>query len=402
MSFDTQIQQISSDALDQLFQDIPQGTASADNLEIGKTEEDTTTQLNLGNGNTKFDEIDLKDIPNIGEEVKTEEAATKTEEVETEEETEVATEKTDDKDPKTADASVNVVLKNTIDYLVDSGFWQDFEGREDLEITEEIYADLAARQSQAAAYEIVNELIDSTGDYGRAIIGHIKNGGNPDDVLDIFKEQKEVQQIDTSTNEGKQAKIEKYYKEVLHWKPEKVNKHIKRTIEDDELDTEFEEVNTMYEEHYQSRLEEINQETEKQKQQELVRKERFKTSIRSAIQSNSEFTEREKRVIENSILDFRHKLDNGQRVNDFYLKFAELQSNPETYIDLVNYVMNGKDSIVSKIKKQEETAANKKVFSFTKGNQAIKKPSSTAIEINNKRESNKKGTDFSFALKNKN
>ena len=155
----------------------------------------------------------------------------------------------------------------------------------------------------------------------------------------------------------------------------------------------------MYEEHYQSRLEEIHQETEKQKEQELVKKERFKTSIRSAIQSNSEFTEREKRVIENSILDFRHKLDNGQRVNDFYLKFAELQSNPETYIDLVNYVMNGKDSIVNKIKKQEETAANKKVFSFTKGNQAIKKPSSTAIEINNKRESNKKGTDFSFALK---
>jgi hypothetical protein len=394
MSFDTQIQQISSDALDQLFQDIPQGTASADNLEIGKTEEDTTTQLNLGNGNTKFDEVDLKDIPNIDEEVETEEAPVETTETGNEEIVE-----TDDEDVKPADASVNVVLKNTIDYLVDSGFWQDFEGREDLEITEEIYADLAARQSQAAAYEIVNELIDSTGDYGRAIIGHIKNGGNPDDVLDIFKEQKEVEQIDTSTNEGKQSKIEKYYKEVLHWKPEKVNKHIKRTIEDDELDTEFEEVNTMYEEHYQSRLEEINQETEKQKQQELVRKERFKTSIRSAIHSNSEFTEREKRVIENSILDFRHKLDNGQRVNDFYLKFAELQSNPETYIDLVNYVMNGKDSIVSKIKKQEETAANKKVFSFTKGNQAIKKPSSTAIEINNKRESNKKGTDFSFALK---
>jgi hypothetical protein len=40
------------------------------------------------------------------------------------------------------------------------------------------------------------ELLDSTGVYGKAIIGHIKNGGNPDEIIDIFKEQKALQSLD--------------------------------------------------------------------------------------------------------------------------------------------------------------------------------------------------------------
>lgn len=410
MSFETQVATIESVELDKLFDTAPEGTPNADTLSLGKEFEDgSQTIASIGDipvlteeDLTLLDEgknIEPKVDDNLADDTLTDEEKVQ-QEKEKEEKEKEELEKKKQEENKDLIPQINEVLKNTVDYLVTNGIWSDFDGREDLEMTQEVYAELAAKQNQHSALEIVNELIDSTGDYGKAIINHIKSGGNPDEIIDLFKEQKQLESIDTSTDKGKQEKIEKYYKEVLGWKSEKVEKVIKRLVEDNDIDSEFNDVEELYNKHYQEKLAETQQETIRRQEENKKRQEAFVNNIKSSLQEDTSLSEKDRKVIASSILDFKHKLDNGQKVNDFYLKFAEIQSDPKEYIKLVRFVMD-RDNYEKQLQEKAQTKAAKEVFNFVKGNAAIDKArTSTFQEKDEKGKSVKqKGTDFSFVLK---
>lgn len=409
MSFDAQVTQLSENDLDRLFEAAPTGTPTADTLAVGKQQTEEKIVIDGANGIDSiptFDDsllADEKDAEEVAEE-KPEEKPEKVDKkapVATEEEVEEEKSEEKEEEEEAVDAgAVTTVLKNTVDYLVNQGLWVDFEGRENLEITEEVYAELAAKQAQHTAYEIVNELIDSTGAYGKAIISHIKNGGNPDEIIDLFKEQKSIDSIDTSTEEGKQAKIEKYYSEVLGWKPQKVEKLVRRLIADGEIETEFADVEEQFNEYYNKKLEAIEEERKAVEFENKRKQEVFVNSIKEALDEDPSLNAREKQIIASSILDFRHNLGNGQKVNDFYVKFAEMQADPKKYIKLVRFVMDG-DNYEKQIQVQEKSKAAKEIFSFIKGNQTINKTKNQTIEANeNPRKNKKQGTDFSLLVKN--
>ncbi len=188
MDFNTQVETISSEQFDSLFSGNdtqPTATPGADNLIVGK---DKVPQVTNNTG-ADIPFIDLDTLEEGTTEKTTEEAvAEPTEKVEEKVETEPKVEEPSQED---VDQS-KVILKNTVNFLIEKGIWQDFDGRDDLELDEETYAELAVKQDEARLTDKFNELVDSTGDYGEAIISHIKNGGNPDEIIDIFKEQKQV------------------------------------------------------------------------------------------------------------------------------------------------------------------------------------------------------------------
>lgn len=392
--FEADIVQLTPDKLDSFFEGTPEGTPNAENVHIpggGLTEPIIGTNTD----NIPFFDADAEDEPVEGaateeKPVEKEKPATTEEEKPAEEEKPIV--------EAPSEALINETLKSTLDYLISSGQWADFEGREDLEMTQEVYADLAARQNQHAAYEIVNELVDSTGDYGKAIISHIKKGGNPDEIIDLFKEQKAIQQIDTSTETGKQTLIEKYYKEVLNWKPEKVEKLVKRLITDDEIESEFTDVKEAYDQHNQEKLADVQQEAVAKEEKNKERQTKFVTDIKTALQEDTTLSDKDRRLISSSILDFRHKLDNGQVVNDFYIKFAEMQADPKKYIDMVKYVLDP-TAYKQKISVKEATKEAIKTFQFIKGNSTIGKVASNPVSKNTPTSEKTVGTNFSFALK---
>lgn len=372
MSFETQVTEISSDKLDELFGQIP----TADDLSVGKDENQSDDEEKI-----ETDEIKLpSENDGVIEEISEEDL----ENIENEE---------------VQPSNTNSVLKNTVNYLIEQGIWNDFEGRDSIEITDEVYAELASKQAQHAAYDIVNELIDSTGEYGKAIIGYIKSGGNPDEIIDLFKEQKEVEQIDISTENGKLIKIEKYYEDIIGRKKEWVKKHLNRLVENDEVDSEFEDINDLYNKHYQEKLKEKQEAVKEQERQNAEKQNRFISSIKSSLENNNKLTQIEKKQIASSILDFKHTLDNGQKVNDFYVKFAEIQNDPEQYIELVQFVMD-KNKYKERLKTAEKTKASKELFSFIKGNSAVnKKTNNIESTESGSRNTQKRGTDFSFVIK---
>ena len=393
---ETQITQLDSSQLDNLFENIPDTTPNADTLSIGKDNPDNKeVVVTKSDNNIPYIE-NFDDLENIDTEEENEDTEEKDTKEEKKEETEEKDTKEEDKEEINVSA-VNEVLKNTVDYLVSSGQWVDFEGREDIEITQEVYAELVAKQDEHRVTSMFSELLDSTGDYGKAIISHIKAGGNPDEIIDLFKEQKQIEQLDTSTEKGKQQLVEKYYSEVLGWKTEKVEKTVNRLIEDNEIDNEFTDVKELYDSHYQKKLDEIQESTREQERITKQKQVTFVNNIKTALQEETEISPKDKALIASSILDFKHQLDNGQKVNDFYLKFAEMQSDPKQYIKLVRFVMNP-EGFQKQIEKKEESKAAAKTFNFIKGNSALNKNKSASIEINENPKKQVKGTDFSFVI----
>lgn len=396
-----QITEISSDELDKLFDSSTEGSPTANNLTLGKQDENIVVQK-IGTEN--IEEFDESMLDEIGDEIQEEEddeelteeqklAKVTAEKEEADKKAKELEEKQKEENPEIAN-----VLKNTVDYLIEKGLWVDFDGREDLEITQEIYQDLVQKQSQHTAFEIVNELIDGTGAYGKAIINHIKAGGNPDEIIDLFKEEKEIQQIDISTEQGKQLKIERYYKDVLGWKDEKVARFVKKLVEDNEIESEYKDVDNLYEEYYKERLAETEQVANQQKAEATRKQQLFVNSIQTALNEETSLSPQDKKLIASSILEFKHPLSNGQKVNDFYLKFAEMQADPKKYIKLVRYVMDT-EGFEKQIQTKEETKAAKQTWNFVKGNQATGKAKTANVDINDKTGVKQQGTNFSFAIK---
>jgi len=393
-----ELTQISLESLDSLFGDTP---STPDQTQSGNALENAAGSENI----PTFDLDSLEDVaedtptdetPETPEEVKpdeTPEETTKADEVETPE----AKKETDDT-PDVSKEEVNTLLKKTVDFLVEQGQWEEFEGRNETEITPELYSELALKQNENAALKIFNDLVDTTGAYGKAIISHIKEGGNPEEIIDLFKEQKQLENFNTSTDEGKIAKIEKYYSEIIGWKPEKVKRHLERISADNEIDSELVDVEEKYDEFYSRELEALEAE---RIQKETLRKknqEEFSNKIKNIISSNKEYTDSEKKILEKNILSFDHKLENGSKVNTFYVKFAEMQADPEKYVKLVHFVTD-QEGYEKKIKSKTETKAAIKNFDFIKGNAAVSKKGSSAVQTSRGSDNAKPSIDFGSLIK---
>ena len=196
MDFSSQIANVSVDVLDQFFNDSP--------APLTKPVEDTPDKGDDKKEKEEIPEIfsveptdlnPLLDQDDDEEEVNTKKAKDKTPE-KVEDTTDEDEEDDDEEDDTKKDKSeTSSVLKQTVEFLISSGQWQDFDGREDLEYDDDTFGKLALAQNNAKVTKMFEELVDSTGDYGKAIIGHIKSGGNPDEIIDIFKEQKYLENM---------------------------------------------------------------------------------------------------------------------------------------------------------------------------------------------------------------
>lgn len=389
---ETQIVDIENSVIEDLFNEVPEKTVNADALLGGKKIEEEIEDVELEEEDTPrkrkpvaklktkpvsaIEDVDLDDLED-NEEV----------EEEIEEEEEVQDEKSKKKQSKVKEESAkeegaserSPVLKSTVDFLVETGVWEDFEGREELEVTDEIYAKLVAQQDQRRVESMFNELVDSTGVFGKAIINFVKSGGNPDEIIDLFKEQKQVESISIESVDGQKDLIKYYYSEVLGWKPEKIEKYISNLMLSNELEGEATEVKDLFKQHYEKETEKINREQEEFNKKQKQAEEDFNLNIRGAIKDRKDLSSSEKKLVEQYLLSYDQRLPNGNMVNKFYVNFAKMQANPADYIDLVLFVMD-KQKFVQKVAVTEKSKAAAEAFKFIKGNGAVSTKKGTTHE----------------------
>lgn len=369
----TSITTISEEQLNSLFDDGAVANIDENNLAASKVQVQKDTKDNVIQSQTS--NIPYFDVDSLEEEAQEEEKQeeeTPAEEIEAKKTK--TTPKAAKKEEESTDASVVEVLKNTAKYYISKGLWKDFEGSEEAlnNLTEEGYADLAEKQYDAILEERHNEKIAKTGDYGKAIFDYIENGGNPDEVIDLFKEQQRIELIPIDSEDGQKQLIEKFYTEVYDWTSAKAKKYIDNLVSNDELESEAQEVDTKYKEYFKKEVESAQLQQKVAFQAEQDRQKEFIKTINNKLTERKDFTEKERKIIQEAVFKYDKTLSDGTKVNAFYEKFAQMQKNPDDYLDLVNFVMN-KEGYNAKVKAKEENKEVDKKWKWLAKNSATDK-----------------------------
>jgi hypothetical protein len=358
--------------LDALLSGLPSSTPNADTLKHVKVEPEETLFTNDNDG-PNLDELlaglETPEDPKKEDEDEVEEEKEKKEKVEPKEEAPKAEKKT--KESKTEEKELDEsALKQITDFYIQSGEWKDFEGRDEFEFTAEAFQDLIVEQNKLKAEEEFNKILGSVGTVGKTIIEHIQKGGKPDDILDLFKEQKAVAEYEPNSPDEKKAFIANYYKDVHGFSAEKIKRIVTAAEADGSLDDELGEIKNSYEKYYAKEFQRLEEETAIEVDRQKKLEEKFQNDITSEIVNRKDLSERDKKLLKETILNYDHALPDGTKVSKFYVKFAEMQEDPKKYIDFVQFVLD-QEKYIERIKKQEETKATEKVFLKIKRNQAV-------------------------------
>lgn len=296
-------------------------------------------------------------------------------------------EKKDDEKNESTEEGIEVkdFLKARVDFLVKKGEWLDFEGREDVEWDEDTFAEVELKQREAQKEQMREELLDSFGPYGREIADYAANGGDPEDLIDIFKEQQRVENLSIDDEESQKAVVLKYATEFQNMKPERAKKYVDGLIADKELEDAAAEAKENMEEDLKAQAKALKDEqdetkrlaTEKTKQN----LEKFAKDVNTVLNLREDIPADEKRDLLKVLTKFDKKLQNGTPVNDFYFKFAEFRKDLPNYIELVRLVLNPKKYLKS-VKNTGKTEASEKDFNLLRTANKSKKLKSSQAKKN--------------------
>ena len=283
----------------------------------------------------------------------------------------------DDKDKGKKDTKVDAlstadILKAKALGLIERGIWREVENLDTFEWTDENYGELATVQAQWSAEDSFNEMLDQSGDYGKAIFNHIKNGGDPKEIIDLFKEAKRVNNLDITEESGQQNIIREYYSKVLNWPESKITRFITSAIDNKALKEEATDVKTLLEAEIKAEVQAREQQQAEALKARQEQERNWAGGITTALKSREDLSEKEKRELHQNLLTYNQKLPDGRVVNQFTMDFMKLQQDPQQYIELVRFVKDPA-KYTARIEKEKTKEAAKKSWEFIKGNNAVTK-----------------------------
>lgn len=353
---------LSEDIFDQLLGDAPSDSTVNHNSIVG--------------GNKPEEKKEEVKVEEKKSEENTEENTENKTEVNSEEAIDL--EDTEEENNETLEIDASEFLKSQYQGLVDRGQWFALEDEDlkDFKWDEENFGKLIELQANWNAEDKYNEKVEATGKYGKAIIDYISNGGNPEDIITLFKEVKEIENFDTSTKEGKEGLLRKYYVEELGWKESVFKKYVESLIDKGEIDTEVEEANKELQDRVKDKVEEAKKQQEAQLKIQKEREANFASNMNNIISTRKDISAKEKQEVLNSLLVYDQKLPDGRLVNQFSIDFMKLQSDPSKYVDLVLFVRNP-EKYIQKIETEVESKANKKAWNLIKNGSSLNRNSGT-------------------------
>jgi hypothetical protein len=299
-----------------------------------------------------------------------------------EEEKKKATQTDDEEDDDDNDEGISTgdFLKARVSLLIEKGEWSPFEkdGKkpEDLEWTEELFEEVELEQRAAWKNSAREEILDSFGPYGRDIAQYSENGGDPDDLIDIFKEEQAVKAIDITTEQGQKDMVFEYLTKVVGRSAQKAQRDIERFIADKELEDEAKEAKSKIESGLKQEREDlIKAQDEAKKAHEKRTKDaqdKFSADVTDLVNKSDDIPADEKKQIIKMLTTFKKELPNGTKVNDFYAVLAEFRKSLPNYIKMVRLVLNP-EKYDKRIENKGKTKQAEKAFKLARGAQAGKK-----------------------------
>lgn len=248
---------------------------------------------------------------------------------------------------------------------------------EDVEIDAETFADLYKQQFELKAEKELQKKEEALGEQEKNLYKYFKDGGNIENLLEIYREQRNINDIDITSEDGAIEIITAHLE--LSGLPEKSIKKVITGLQDAGVEELLETAKDSKDKLLETLAE---QEAEKLKEQERINKanrlaqEKFDKEIRLALHSDA-IPKREKSDIEDFLFNYKPNPEIGQNTTGFYDRFVEIQRDPKKWYKLVKFVKDF-DKFEEKTKVEKETKA--KVFKFIHSSQGdVSKNSASAL-----------------------
>lgn len=257
---------------------------------------------------------------------------------------------------------ISVDYKSVSDYLIESGIFSDFEGREEFDYSEDGFKELLKEQALAKAKEEYDKLTEDLSEDTIELIEFFKNGGNLSELAQVESEIQDWESADVADEDIAEQVIRANYSQKGKSK-DWITKHIARVKDEgsEAFQAEAEESKTELanaaKEDKKRQIETVKQAEEKKNFQI----QQFNQSIAKTVNSDESFTKDSERKKLIDFLSLNKKLKNGQIVNELQIKLYEVQNDPKKYIELGKFLQDI-DGYKSKVEKKATTQAAKKTF----------------------------------------
>jgi len=281
-------------------------------------------------------------------------------------------------EPKTQQKKTQINQDMEVDYeaiyqnMVENGIWEEVEVPEGTEWDKETFLEVQKLQAESK-YE---DLLSKTGSYGKAIIEFEQNGGNPSELLSLFREQRDVRDFDISYAEGQEEFLSAYL-QTQGYSEKSIDRTI-RSLKDQGgtvLQEEAEEKKGLWDQQYKEEIKARQQEQALYSQEVQKAQKQFHETMVSTITKDGDLTLKERRELQGYILSYDQNFK-GQNVSQFYVDMTEIQKDPKNYIELAKFIKGLKTGEYTKKvadKVQKETSA--KSFLKIKNGAALKSSS---------------------------
>jgi len=349
-------------------------------MDIGGSVRLGEIELDMGDEETQDDPTPKKEEPKDKKTSEKEEAETDTEdksgEVETEEKDEIEAvldgdieldfdgddtpEETEDKIDK-ASSGPNTNYLSLTKKLIDEGIWEDFEELGDIEeLTKEDFDEIRKAQKEHKDNQVRETILSEFGDADKEYLEFRKNGGDLDTYYQSKQALQQVQNIDTSTDEGKQQAFY-YYHKAKGLEDKDIQRLYKAAVDNMSFDEEAEEAGEQLKEHFEKAHQQTIAQQKQAAKEAQERIKQYEKDLKKSLKDSGLDTKQA-----NQITKSYTNVDKETGLAEIDKLFLGLRQNPEMAADLYNFLLNPED-YKKKVSKKERSNKETKEFKLTLG-----------------------------------
>lgn len=343
-------------------------------IQLEDNEEDTPT--------TEMEDEPVKEPQDTSEESKQEETPAK-EEADVEERKEIEIEDILDKpvefdeDSEKSQQTVEEALETndaffdyqaTAEKLIKDGFWEDFEGREDLDIDAETFKQLSSQQDKWKKENLKGAIFSTLDPAEQEYLEYKKMGGDLDSYYQSRSKLNRAENLNIETQEGKVSAIYTYYKNFVGWDDNKIQKFISK-LDNSDLQEEAESSIGKVQEHLRGKHQQMLQRQQEAKKQREEAISSYKKNVRTVLKEQK-IADTQARQIVKSLTEVNK--DTG--FTDIDKAYVAFRNDPQRSVLLYQFLTDPQ-SFIENVSQQKQQEERKKLFFELKkkGNTSEKK-----------------------------
>lgn len=246
--------------------------------------------------------------------------------------------------------------------------FRTLEIKEDEEITEEKFFELAEEEATNRADEIIEAFMEELDEDGKAFLKFKKDGGSNADFLKVYRQSASIPEVDIKTEEGQNAILRYYYKNYDDMDEADIEDKLEWLAEHDKKESYAIKYNDKIKAQDKKIKEKLLKDQEKINEAKLKEAEKFVSSIKSIAESTDEIkgfkidTKKEKAELTAFITKPSFETESGRTITGLQYSFMELfkKENHEKLLLLAKLLKNDFDFSSIAVKAKTETTKSVK------------------------------------------